>query len=81
MIDVLKRFTDMHPRLENLPEELALLYSIALDTRKMLLLAEENQTYIRDTMGYGKNANVTQGEGNDTANGSDARSEPGYHTD
>lgn len=81
MSDQLKLFEKSHADLEHLPENLKLLYSIALDTRKMLLLAEENQTYIRDTMGYGKNANVTQGEGNDTANGSDARSEPGYHTD
>ena len=58
-----------------------LLLQIALDTREMLLLARENQNYIRDTMGYGKNANVTQGEGNDTANRSDARSEPRYDAD
>lgn len=61
-----------------------LLLQIAFDTREMLLLARENQDYIRKTMGYnadGSDAQGTAGEGNDTANGSNARSEPRYDTD
>lgn len=55
MIDPLKLLLDRHPGWphKGVPDELLIQLSIAMDTRRMLELAEENQTYIRETMGHG----------------------------